>query len=340
MALTSAMRVPCAVAFVAAALAAPPPARAQSATFEAVLTAGASTEENVTAAATQVRAFGEIATIRYFGELLWARSSDLSSDAFGAAYPYGGRLEVGEAYGERTVTRGAFAGGVRAGRYRPPFGIYNASEHAYTGFLRAPLLRYDDYFAISNNFLEQGATVFGGVPRLTAEVSVGAPADIGAVARRSNLDTVIRLQTSAGPLIVGASHFRTAPYQPETFAFGAAQFTGIDVRWMRGGLQLRGEWLDGRPFDGVSTMGWYADAMIHRPSMGRVTALARVERLDYDTPVTEFMLRTRRETVGARIRLLDALIVNANFVHTIGALHPEVRPSAVDVAVSYTVRGR
>jgi hypothetical protein len=333
------IRVPGAVALIGAVLAVAPKARAQSSTVEAVLNAGASSEQNITVAATQVRTFGEVASIRYFGELLWGRTSDPTSDAFGAAYPYENRVQVGEAYGERAFTRGAMVVGVRAGRFRPPFGIYNASEHAYTGFLRAPLLRYDNYFSISNDFLEHGATVFGGIPQLSGEVSIGAPADIGSVSRRSNADTVLRLQTSSGSLIVGVSHIRTTPYQPDTFAFGPAIFTGVDVHWMHAGLQLRGEWLGGRPFDGVTTTGWYADAMLHRPSMGRVTALARVERLDYDTPVAEFVLHTQRETVGARLRVLDTLSVNANLLHTSGSLHPERAPMAVDVAISYTLRG-
>ena len=39
--------------------------------------------------------------------------------------------------------------------------------------------------------------------------------------------------------------------------------------------------VDGRPFDGTTVRGGYADVFVHRPSMGPVTALARIERLDY-----------------------------------------------------------
>ena len=79
-----------------------------------------------------------------------------------------------EAYGERTFQPGRFLVGIRGGRYRTPFGISSGSDHAYNGFLRAPLIRYDDYYALSNNFLEHGADVIVGVPRLTLEVSAGA----------------------------------------------------------------------------------------------------------------------------------------------------------------------
>ena len=59
--------------------------------------------------------------------------------------------------------------GVRGGQYRTPFGIYSRSDYAYQGFLRAPLIRYDDYWSISNNFLERGVNVVAGGPRLQVE---------------------------------------------------------------------------------------------------------------------------------------------------------------------------
>src|SRR5262245_50418522 len=67
------------------------------------------------------------------------------------------------------------------------------------------------------------------------------------------------------------------------FAKGRAVFTGVDVRWMYNGIQLRGEFLSGRPFDGTTTTGGYIDLLVHRVGMGPVTAVARLERLDYDT---------------------------------------------------------
>ena len=52
----------------------------------------------------------------------------IGTDVFGAAYPYGGRVTVMEAYAERYFKpRGALLG-VRAGRFRTPFGIYGRSD--------------------------------------------------------------------------------------------------------------------------------------------------------------------------------------------------------------------
>lgn len=326
------------VAAAVAYLLQPVAASAQSLTTEATVTSGYSSDE-IAASATQVRAFGEAtAGIRFFGEVAWASSSDDDSDAFGAAYPYGGRVQVIEAYGERVFRPRDGIVAVRAGRFRPPFGIYSGSDHAYTGYLRAPLIRYDGYFALSNTFLEHGADLVVGVPRLTVETSVGVPADVGNAIRRSGTDTVVRVQSFGGPVIVGVSHVRTSPYQPARFARGRSRFTGIDVRWMREGVQFRGEWIGGRPFDGTTTTGWYADWIVHRVAMGPITAVARIERLDYEAAPPR-ALHSTRQTLGGRIRLFEGLSAQVNVVHSAGVLEA-YRPTAMDVGVTYSLRRR
>jgi hypothetical protein len=315
------------------------PGYAQSLTAEAAISAGVSTDNHVAAAATQVRVFGDAdAGIRYYTEASWARTSDVGSDAFGAAYPYGNRVQVVEAYGERMFRPHDALLSVRAGRFRTPFGISSGSDHAYSGFTRAPLVRYDGYFALSNSFLEQGVDVMAGVPRLSVEAGVGRPADIGTAVRRAGTDTIVRLQSYAGPWIFGVSHIRTSPYQPASFAFGRADFTGVDARFMRDGVQLRGEFIAGRPFDGVTTTGWYGDALVHRVGMGPVTAVARLEQLDYDTPVSAFVLHTKRQTVGARVRALKNLSVQVSVLHQSGQLQSAYGSMALDVGITYTIR--
>lgn len=317
------------------------PARAQSLTAEAAVTGSLSTDGGdgtLKAAATQVRAFGDIPSgVRFFVEGAWAKTTELESDAFGAAYPYTNRFQVIESYAERMFRPRQGLVGVRGGRFRPPFGISNGSDYAYAGFTRAPLIRYDGYFALSNNFLEHGADVVVGVPRLTAEAAIGYPSDVGTAVRASGLDTVLRVQGSEGPFIVGVSHIRTKPYQPAVFAHGNTVFTGLDARWMYGGVQVRAEWMTGQPFDGVSTKGWYVDGSVHRLAMGPVTAVARIEQLDYDTPVTAFEVHARRQTLGARVRLFDGLSVQANVMHHAGRL-AAYHDGALDVSVTYSVR--
>jgi hypothetical protein len=105
---------------------------------------------------------------------------------------------------------------------------------------------------------------------------------------------------------------------------------------MKDGVQLRGEWLGGRPFDGTSTTGGYVDLIVHRPSMGPVTALARIERLDYDT-IPQFALFTHRYAAAARIRLIQGLSTSFGLVHQGGHL-TQRRRTAFDVGISYAIR--
>ena len=313
-------------------------ASSQSTVVEVTQTVGASTED-IAAVATQIRAFGELgAGVRFMGEGAWGARSAGETDAFGAAYPYTNRLQVIEAYGERTFQPGRFLVGVRAGRYRTPFGISSASDHAYTGFLRAPLIRYDGYFALTNNSLEHGVDVIVGVPRLTLEVSTGVPGDVGEESRRPGLDTVVRGQGAVGPVIVGLSYSNTKPYQPEYFAFGRAVFTGIDVRYMHGGVEARGEWITGRPFDGTTNTGGYADLIVHRPLMGPVTAVMRIEHLAYEAE-EPFELYGMRYTFGARVRVFRQFTAAINLIHQSEDL-PQRRPTSVDVGLTYSLRSR
>ena len=75
---------------------------------------------------------------------------------FGVAYPYDGQVQIIEAFAEvvRPEARGLRA--VKGGRYRTPFGIWSAGDHAYFGFLRPPLIRYGGYYALSSGYLEHG----------------------------------------------------------------------------------------------------------------------------------------------------------------------------------------
>ena len=154
-----ARRTACACLVIAAL--ADAPMHAQNVAAELDLTAGYSGEE-IRAAASQLRVFGEAPTgIGFFVEAAlgnrWAGDAPaigaglngvdpIGTDVFGAAYPYSGRVKLMEAYAERSFTpRGALLG-VRAGRFRMPFGIYNRSDYSYAGFIRPPLIRYDGYF--------------------------------------------------------------------------------------------------------------------------------------------------------------------------------------------------
>ena len=323
--------------------------QAQSLATELDVTGGYSSEDNVKAVATQLRLFGEVARgIRFNVEGTWARRTSNDTDAFGAAYPYGNRAEMSEAYGERTFHPGRALVGIRLGQYRTPFGISGRGDYGYSGFLRAPLIRYDGYWSLTNNFLERGVDVIAGTSRLFVEASLGRPGDLrGTYVRRPGLDRVVRVQGYYRALVVGASHINTAPYAPATYAKGRMAFTGIDARWALGGVQLRGEWLHGQPWDGPTTNGWYADAMVHRPFMGAVTAVFRSEQLDYSSKAQAFSWhgtpgyhewQGRRHTAGGRIRLPGGVTAQVNVIRQ-SPLLTEYGRTAVDVGLTYSIRG-
>jgi hypothetical protein len=317
-------------------LASAAPVAAQSIVGEVALTGGA-TSESKTAQATQGRISADTPWLRLFGEASWARVTGEESDAFGGAYPYEPRLEAMEIYGERMFQRQGALAAVRAGRFRTPFGIYGTSDHGYGGFLRAPLIRYPGYWALANTFLEHGVNVVAGVPSLQGEYSIGRPADVGEdeEKRRGGTDHVMRAQAYRGDVIVGVSHIRTQPYQPERYAHGRAVFTGVDARWTRSGVQLRGEWLEGRPFDGMHTRGGYVDTLVHHRTMGPVTGVARVEMLDYAAGVRSRL--AKRATLGARITAGRGVVAHVNAIHQRGSLEAHFR-NAFDVGVTYTAR--
>ncbi len=321
----------------AAVLAAPAVVRAQETdvTTELDVTVGQSTDD-VRAAGTQARIFGTLPSDwRYYAEATWADTWGEHSDAFGSAYPYNHRVRPMELFLEKTVTGPRSLWGTRVGRYRAPFGLSNRGDHAYTGFLRAPLIRYGGYWALSNNFLETGASVVAGVPRLFAEVSVGIPQDEDDLHRARGLDRVGRVQATVGDVIVGTSYIHTQPFVEQAWAHGATEFAGVDARWMRGGVQLRGEWINGRPFDGTRTFGGYADVMVHRPFMGPVTAVARAERLDYVAGRRSSY--PRRYTTGAKVRLSSMLVAHVNVLHE--PAYDDERPeTALDVAMTFSIR--
>jgi len=320
----------------AAVLLSPAIAHGQMAAVEAVQSVGASTE-SIASAGVQFRGLAEpMKGLRLRVETAWGDRSEAQSDVFGTAYPYGGRFDVIEAYGEwLTERRGLRA--VKAGRYRTPFGLYNASDHAYLGFLLPPLIRYGEYWGLSAGYLEHGVDVLVGVPQLSLEMSIGRPGDVGEVMRRPGWNSTVRAEGSAGPWIVGASFVNTTPYEPLVEdAPGRTHFGGIDARWMRDGVQFRGEWLFGQYSDFATTTGGYFDTIVHTPAMGRVTALGRIETINYDT-IPPYSLVTHRYSAAARVRAWQGLSVSLGITHQGGQQTQESR-TAVDLGITWALR--
>jgi hypothetical protein len=331
----------------------PGSARAQNRAVELDLTGGYAGED-VRAAATQLRTFGELdprSKVQYFGEVAWGGhwssghvlggtligADPMGSDAFGAAYPYRKEIQLIEAYAERTFRPGRAMLAVRGGQFRTPFGIYNRSDYAYSGFIRPPLIRYDGYFGLSNNYTERGGMVTAGVPQLFVEASLGKPHDLGSSQRRDGVDESIRVQAYHKGFVVGVSHAASEPYLPAFFAFGRQKFTGTDLRWThRSGVQLRGEFFHGHSFTGVTTNGWYVDGFVHHVGMGPFTAVARAESTDYSAPAPRARAE-HRLTLGTRVRLPRYVTLQLNYMQQHGDL-PRIADKSVDCTFTYSLR--
>ena len=316
------------------------------------LTAGYSGED-IRTTASQLRLFGKApGDVDFFAEAVWGDRwagdapvigevmsgvDPKGSDVFGAAYPYGGRTVLMEMYAERYFRpRGALLG-VRAGRFRTPFGIYSRSDYGYSGFLRPPLIRYDGYYGVSNNWLEDGAMFIAGAPQLFVEASLSRPHDVGFAIRREGLDASIRAQAYRGQFVVGASYARSNPYLSPRFAVGRQAFSGVDVRWTHpAGLQARGEFLTGHSYEGVSTIGWYIDGIVHRPGMGPFTALVRGEYLDYDAAPPRARM-AKRLTLAARVRMPGPVTLQFNYLRQRGDL-PHIKSNSIDFSATYSFR--
>jgi hypothetical protein len=354
-----ALRLPCVLGVVALSWTVAPQASAQGKlqqpSVEADLTGGYSGEE-VRAAGVQLRAFGEVdprSRIQYFAEAAWGQrwseeemvdggligTDPIGSDVFGAAYPYKNSIQLIEAYAERTFQRRRMMMAIKGGQFRTPFGIYDRSDFGYCGFIRPPLIRYDGYFGLSNNYTERGIQATVGVPAVFVQASLARPHDLGSSQRRAGMDESVRVQAYRGPFIVGVSHARSEPYLPSYFAFGRQTFTGVDVRWTHSsGVQLRGEFFHGHSYHDVTTNGWYIDGLVHHVGMGPFTAVTRVERMDYSAP-SPFARSADRFTVGTRIRLPYDIATQVNYMTQGGDL-PKLYNRSVDVTMTYSFRYR
>ena len=325
--------------------------QAQTVTTELDLTTGYSSDARTWAGSTQLRTFGELKPqLRFNVEGTWAKRSVDGTDAFDSAYPYGGRVQLNEAYLERTFQRGAVYANLRGGQYRTPFGIYSRADHGYNGFLRAPIIRSAYYWTVNNTMLERGVDLSVGTAHVSAEVSVGTPGDNNpAYKRRSGLGSVVHVQGYFKNVIVGASHIDTESYPSEWIANpGRMKFSSVDARWSIPGLQLRGEWIFGKEFtnDIATTKGGYVDAIVHPRFMGPVTAVLRTEKLDWhymefhDDGTSELDLwQGYRQTVGARVRIPGGATAQFNVLrHSQNTAYD--RRTAFDMAITYSIRDR
>ena len=162
----------------------------------------------------------------------------------------------------------------------------------------------------------------------------GTPLDSGEDPRPKTLDMAVRAQAYRGALIVGASYLNSRAYAEGPWVEGRTAFGGVDARWMQHGVQLRGEWLFGRPFNGVATYGGYvilgappAHGTFHSRRTSRAPRLRGRRALAY----------MKRYTAGARVRITRNLSLQVNVLHQPGGF-TDGRRLAADVGLTNTIR--
>ena len=179
-----------------------------------------------------------------------------------------GRVDIIDAYGEfvRPEARGLRA--VKAGRIAPR----SASSPQRSRLFRVPAAAAHPLrrvtTGLSNGYLEHGLSLSWACPGLDrGERRRARRCRRGAPTRRNRCGAARRDQRSAldrRRQLPGHDARHAAAVRP-----GRARFGGIDLRWMRAGVQLRGEWIFGQPFDASPPAAATLDLVVHRRASGR-----------------------------------------------------------------------
>ncbi len=203
---------------------------------------------------------------------------------------------------------------VQGGIIRLPFGISDSRETYASGLIAYPLAR-GGYWNHSVDWGVPGVQVIGGTPLLQFEVAGFGGQGVGVWNDTSRVSGgALRVQTYGRDFIVGASRWDGSlsdqedggPNQP-------VHLNGLDLRYTRPHLVLRGEYLFGN-LGGDQMRGWYLDAYYRLPQWEKVTLVARWEqsRPGLDDPIG------RQVTLGMRYVATREWTLAVNWQHNNG----------------------
>jgi len=178
---------------------------------------------------------------------------------------------------EAALETDAAGGRLRGGLIRVPFGIYDTRETYASGLINYPIVRSGyDYNAV--DWGAPGVVWIGGTPKLQLEAAAFDGVSSGDWNTRNYTGgAAARLQTYSGDLIIGVSRWDGYLSMDDHFSGReVVQMTGIDWRYTRPQLIVRGEYMKG--IEGGDRMhGWYTDLYYRIPNYGKWTAVGRVE---------------------------------------------------------------
>ena len=185
---------------------------------------------------------------------------------------------------------------LEAGIVRIPFGIYDYEETYTSGLIDYPLPRLD-YAYDSVDWGVAGLKATGSRGPVQIEAAGFSGAGQGTWGNFNHVDGgAVRVQSYLPPpLVVGASVWQGHQANAPGLGGAPVSIAGIDGRFTREYLLLRGEAMVGT-LAGDHMHGGYLDAYYRLPGVSQVTLVGRVEALKPATDQPE----ARQLTLGAR----------------------------------------
>ena len=220
---------------------------------------------------------------------------------------------------------GGNAGRAQAGLVRLPFGIYDPRETYASGLIDYPMPR-GDYYYHSLDWGVPGAAWSGGPPQAQVEAAGFSGRGTGIWDNHARVrGGAARAQTYLGDAILGLSRWDGALEDDSTTpAIQPVHMTGLDLRYTKTQLLVRGEYLFGT-LAGDHTRGWYVDAYYRLPQHEHWSLVGRLERLKPGDDDAE----SRQLTVGVRWVATKEWTLAANWRHNNGLVYsPNWTPSA------------
>ena len=214
---------------------------------------------------------------------------------------------------------GGPAGRADLGLVRVPFGIYDPRETYASGLIDYPMAR-GDYAYHSVDWGAPGVFWSGGPASLQLEAAGFSGKGTGIWDNASEVSGgALRAQTSVssdrlGSAILGLSRWDGTLHDKITSVVSQpVHLTGMDLRYTRNELLMRGEYLFGT-LAGSHERGWYLDTYYRLPHQQRWSLVARVEGIKPDDQFAE----SRQLTLGVRAVLSPDWTLAANWRHNNG----------------------
>jgi len=208
---------------------------------------------------------------------------------------------------------------------RLPFGIYDPRETYASGLIDYPMPR-GDYAYHSLDWGVPGVAWSGGPPRLQVEAAGFSGRGTGVWDNQAHVrGGAARAQTYFGDAIFGLSRWDGALQDDPTSPVShPVHMTGLDLRYTKTQLLIRGEYLFGTLADD-QVRGWYLDAYYRLPQHERWSLVARIERLKPGEDDPE----SRQFTLGVRWVATQEWTLAANWRRNNGPFYgPTWTPSA------------